>query len=883
MGERAKPCDSGLVEKPKANAGLCNGGNLLGIQSSGMCVKLTPCGGEGQRACCAGEGKNCGAGLVEFPAPNSGQCANSAFGIQSSGVCRAITPCGGQDQRACCVTEGQACKAGLVQISAPNSGQCGNAAAGIQSSGVCKPPSPCGGIGQRACCVGEESFGACRPGNVAVAGCSLAGAGCLCGKGSIVPATSHCEAECSAGTGWANQKSVGCDTYKIGTAMRDITGPTGDTQLQGYANSKQTSLGLHMRLWARAFVVEGCNGKRVAFVSADLAQMFHSVRQGVVERLRGRLGKKYGFENLAISATHTHQAIAGYSHYNLMNMTGMTNVGFHGFDAENYEAIVGGIVEAVIAADAQADVTKGAIKLASGEVSNASFNRSKVAFNRDSAEDRAASEVDKTMTLVRFDAADGRSIGLFNWFAVHNTTFSNEHRQVSGDSKGIAAYWFERDRGTTEWGPTAPFVAGFAQANCGDVSPNIHGRPDTASDLLETHPLDIARKQYDRAKALFNAATQAISGPVEFANTFVDFENIGVGMQYSKALVSFTCRAEYGLSFMGGSKEDGVGLDFMPEGAAGPNPLAFWNPIEAGVQICQGAKPLSPVPLGVRQGVYWSPTKLPLQVLVIGQLAIAAVPFELTTVTGRRLRNQLKTSLGPRVREVVIAGLSNDYAGYITTKEEYEAQQYEGASTQFGPWTEAALRQEFNAVACTIKSGRQNGTFPWRGVTPPDLSKTRLLPPAVPTAAPLYATVLAAQLPPAKSVLKPDVLPGGRTLGQVIEQPQSVARGGTVSMLFQGGHPRRSVRRLQSFFRIERQNGANWELVATDNAPETRYIWSPRPIKGAGIASELKVQWKTPRDQTPGKYRIRFFGHADTGKGIAAYEGTSGLFEIFGK
>ena len=36
---------------------------------------------------------------------------------------------------------------------------------------------------------------------------------------------------------------------------------------------------------------------------------------------------------------------------------------------------------------------------------------------------------------------------------------------------------------------------------------------------------------------------------------------------------------------------------------------------------------------------------------------------------------------------VVIAGLTNTYSSYITTREEYGAQRYEGASTIFGPST----------------------------------------------------------------------------------------------------------------------------------------------------------------------------------------------------
>ena len=39
---------------------------------------------------------------------------------------------------------------------------------------------------------------------------------------------------------------------------------------------------------------------------------------------------------------------------------------------------------------------------------------------------------------------------------------------------------------------------------------------------------------------------------------------------------------------------------------------------------------------------------------------------------------------------LVVAGLSNAYAGYVTTAEEYDKQHYEGGSTHFGRWTLAA-------------------------------------------------------------------------------------------------------------------------------------------------------------------------------------------------
>lgn len=63
------------------------------------------------------------------------------------------------------------------------------------------------------------------------------------------------------------------------------------------------------------------------------------------------------------------------------------------------------------------------------------------------------------------------------------------------------------------------------------------------------------------------------------------------------------------------------------------------------------------------------------QLLKIGDLILAAVPGELTTMAGRRLRNKISAvavATGGKDTEVIIAGLSNIYTSYITTPEEYQ-------------------------------------------------------------------------------------------------------------------------------------------------------------------------------------------------------------------
>ncbi len=132
---------------------------------------------------------------------------------------------------------------------------------------------------------------------------------------------------------------------------------------------------------------------------------------------------------------------------------------------------------------------------------------------------------------------------------------------------------------------------------------------------------------------------------------------------------------------------------------------------------CQAEKPMI-LQMGTMTPYPWTPEVLPLQVVTIGNLAVVAVPFEMTTMAGRRLRQSVLAQLSSiGVNQVVIAGLSNAYAGYLVTREEYAKQDYEGASTHFGPWTLGAVQQEMDKLAAAIRTG---ATVP-AGQAPRDL------------------------------------------------------------------------------------------------------------------------------------------------------------------
>ena len=129
----------------------------------------------------------------------------------------------------------------------------------------------------------------------------------------------------------------------------------------------------------------------------------------------------------------------------------------------------------------------------------------------------------------------------------------------------------------------------------------------------------------------------------------------------------------------------------------------------------------------------WEPDIVDTQLLKLGQLIIAAVPGEFTTMSGRRVRDSIRTPIEQVLHdddtEVVIAGLSNVYTHYITTFEEYQRQRYEAASTLYGPHTLMAYQEQFSFLARKLAHGEK---IKDEGPHPPNLhAKQRTFVPKV--------------------------------------------------------------------------------------------------------------------------------------------------------
>jgi neutral ceramidase len=348
--------------------------------------------------------------------------------------------------------------------------------------------------------------------------------------------------------------------FNIGTGIHDITGPAVGRVLLGYSMPDQKTAGIHMRLWSRAPGYEKC----VALVCADLDFIPQAVKLEVTRKLKAGFShtSMLGFDvdNVLLCANHTHSSPGGYSHY------AMYNLAVGGFDEENFKWIVDGIYESIV--QASNNLERGDIYINSGDLDEAGWNRSLEPYDLNPQVERnlyRSNSTNKKMTLLKFVSDNGTEIGTLNWFATHGTNFGNKNKLISGDNKGYASWRFEKDKGTN-YNIDKTFVAAFAQAEMGDVSPNIPwGPPDGIHDFERLEI--IGNKQYEKAVDLYDSATLKLDANLDYRHTHVDFTAITLMPPFNEHEgVTSTCAPAIGLSKIAGSTEDGPGLHIINEG-----------------------------------------------------------------------------------------------------------------------------------------------------------------------------------------------------------------------------------------------------------------------------------------------------------------------------
>ncbi|XP_048191371.1 LOW QUALITY PROTEIN: neutral ceramidase-like [Perognathus longimembris pacificus] len=673
--------------------------------------------------------------------------------------------------------------------------------------------------------------------------------------------------------------------YHIGVGRADCTGQVSDVILMGYGKSGQYARGLLTRLYSRAFIMAEPQGSnRIVFVSVELGMMSQRLRLEVLNRLKSKYESLYRRDNVILSATHTHSGPAGFFQYTLLRLFS------EGFSNRTFEYIVTGIMKSI--ERAHTNMKPGKIFINKGNVTGVQINRSPTSYllNPQSERKRYSSNTDKEMILLKMVDLNGHDLGLISWFALHPVSMNNTNHLVNSDNMGYAAYLYEQEKNTGYLPGQGPFVAAFASSNLGDVSSNIAGphcinTGETCENAHNTCPIGgptkcmahgpgkdmfestqmIGRAIYQRAKELYTAAFKEVTGPVAAAHQWVNMTDVSIQLNSTHTVK--TCKPALGYSFAAGSMDGVSGLPITQGTTEGDLFLEMIRDLVLGRPSDEIKECHKPKPILFHTGELfiphpWHPDIVDVQIITLGFLAIATVPGELTTMSGRRLREAVQAefaSYGMKDMTVVISGLCNTQTHYIATYESLQAQRYEAVSTIYGPHTLSAYLQLYKALAKAIAMDTVANMS--SGPEPP------------------FFKELISQLIPSME----DRTPIGKKFGDVLQPAKSTYRVGEV--VFVGANPKNSAenRTHETFLTVEKYEDSTsaWHILYNDASWETRFYWH----KGLLGQSNARIEWHIPDTAQPGIYRIRYFGHNRKQEilkpaVLLAFEGTSPSFEV---
>jgi neutral ceramidase len=543
--------------------------------------------------------------------------------------------------------------------------------------------------------------------------------------------------------------------------------------MHGYGRLDHIAESIETDLHARAFAFRK-GDITLAIINLECCFITHHLKKSVVEAiLQAHPQSRLSMESLMLCSQHTHSAPGGYAHYAFFNLVSC------GFRPDVFNAYKNACVDAL--SKALKDLEPSNLFLNADwmpDDSDVAFNRSLDAFNSnpeniDIDENHTQLAINRMMKQLRISIDEHTHKGLINWFGVQGTSISSKNSKIHPDNKGYAASLLENDK--TE---DRHFVAAFCGETQADVSPNYHGRakwwPRGRYEDEFKSAYFSGFFQFEHARNLFESRDHQIpiSGNLDFIQYYVDMSEVTCDPKFTPDNQEHeTGAAVLGLSFLEGDDIDNPGIDSITAtlirgidtykntirkipvlssrksrvrykdlgSAHGPKQLV----VELQEKRVLGYSNLNQIPLpGVMTDIgdemkrqydmgalaehTWAPIIIPIQILILGEIAILAFPGEITTTAGNRLKQAVLTVLEKRgVIDVILTSNANEFSGYTTTFEEYQTQHYEAGFTLFGQYTLAAYQTVFTKMAEKLCEPIEKRHIP-EAPQPPDFSKEEL-------------------------------------------------------------------------------------------------------------------------------------------------------------
>lgn len=490
----------------------------------------------------------------------------------------------------------------------------------------------------------------------------------------------------------ASRENIPQQQLTAGVAIRDITPPPGIPR-SGYAIWSTTGEGFRTRLNARAYYFKGANGQAYAMIQTDLMAGSRILLAKVAELVVEKTGIHAG--NLTITATHTHSSPGQFFGSEMYNKHASHR---QGFDPDYFEFLSNQLADALI----EAHDNQVAAKIATGRkaIWGLTRNRAIKPYSKNTnhndisdAESEVFHAINPFLYMVRIDGLTDNGnyepLGAFMSFSIHGTSIPRYDPFFSADLwaylQGDLKHKIE-----TQLNPSKSVIVGGFEGTHGDMAPAM---PYQQSGYIWSRNVGsaIAKEAWE----LFDTLEPKLSSKQEIN---VATRHINMREQPEINGISICDAASIGTPLTAAPFEhESPFFGWMPYFKNGSKSW-FFN------EGCQGNKSI----LG---GEFLQsliepkknfPNDILFQVVQIGDLVIAPLPFELTVETGVRIEKAIQESYesaGLKQPQVMVTSLANGYTGYITTPEEYGDQNYESGHTIYGQYSEPYVTQHIGLLA----------------------------------------------------------------------------------------------------------------------------------------------------------------------------------------
>jgi neutral ceramidase len=483
------------------------------------------------------------------------------------------------------------------------------------------------------------------------------------------------------------------------------------------------------RLYARVFYFDDGRGNHVVLASADLFALPAGLHAAVARRV-SREGLSIAPQEIVLAATHTHHGPGNYTSEKVYNQHGST---YPGFDRRLFDFLVERIATAIKLAAGKARPANLVFKSGRAdqldgktvppfvrnripetvmlkpdrdrimEALNPSISRDctamRLCWDRDGkpipasaaareCERESGWDIDGCPRLRMADQAlnvlevrsGGTVVAALVFFAVHPTALLMNAPINSSDLAGVAMSRLETALSTDG----TPAVVGFFNGAQGDITAR-RLRRDVKDVIrlgrrLADSVLEVMRRGFPTSEpepAIATARTRVRS----------EEEDCTLPDGHDARLAT---KPILGAAALGGAEDDRTvlfdlgfreGMREQPKKGQGPKLAALDSPLIRELRLTALFAP---------PGNF--PKRMDVTTVHVGNLVFVAVPVEMTTAMGYRIRQ----SLGMDPKRSAFIGLANGYSSYVTTPDEYLMQEYVGASTMWGP-------DEGPSIGCAIR------------------------------------------------------------------------------------------------------------------------------------------------------------------------------------